>query len=339
MVGSFTLQNSNSTISISDCYCRSYIAGLNRIGNSFGEFFEWVNASTSVSISQVYFENSFNPTISSVGSKYMPSINFITGFPCNQLYDHIISNYDQSLWGGSRLKSEFNYQFGGNFCPSSASCFYNVTNCVFCPLYPTQVDTNLFNISCEYRTSNQEWVWVFSPRNNGTIVNQNQIVVNGSTIFNGNFTQTSNGSLLINSNSTLTVSGCVVLDGKVTLVLDNVPVQSQSSYNLINYTCDQNADISGSQFEILTKDPKKDCEKISSQTIDSGNSISVSINFSVLGLAIGLGIGLPILLGVGFILIIYYLRKKQKRDTSSHLKKYEKELENYQSTTKKNDDL
>lgn len=321
---------------------------MTRTGSVFGEFFEWYNSSTSVSISKVFFENSFNPTKGVLGSKYMPSISYILGFPCQNLYTQIISDFDQTnIWGGYRLRSEFDFQFGANFCTPTSTCPYNVTNCVNCPQSATQVDLNLFNVACQFNTN--QWVWVYTAKNNGTIVNNDQIVINGTTFFDGNFNQSSNASLVFdvnNPNNTLSVSGCVSIQGNITVVLDQIPTQAPSSYNLINYSCDQKADLSNSQVQIQSNTKQKNCEKLTSQTVDSGNSISVSISFSnkdcslsrstVLGLAIGLGLGIPLLLGVGFAFIIFYLRRRQSKNASHHVKKYEEEMTNYQSTNTTN---
>ena len=90
-----------------------------------------------VSYSQFYFDKSLTYSVLSPNST---DGTFVEGFNCSQLYDRVYYNFSQSIWGGDRLRSEFNYSYG--FC-----------SCSSCPALVTVIQSTLSGTT-EFPTTN-----------------------------------------------------------------------------------------------------------------------------------------------------------------------------------------
>ena len=77
----------------------------------------------SFTFSKVYSLQCLNvASIPLVGTGNSSDGSYPQGFSCNQLYGQIVSSFDQnSIWGGDRLQTEYNYTYG-QCCECSNTC-------------------------------------------------------------------------------------------------------------------------------------------------------------------------------------------------------------------------
>eukprot|EP01091_Cochliopodium_minus_P010984 TRINITY_DN3035_c0_g2_i2.p2 TRINITY_DN3035_c0_g2~~TRINITY_DN3035_c0_g2_i2.p2 ORF type:complete len:344 (+),score=98.07 TRINITY_DN3035_c0_g2_i2:2326-3357(+) len=206
---------------------------------------------------------------------------------------------------------------------SSLTCHYSVPDCSLCENGAVViVNQNDFNVFC-VQLVDGSYTYLFSPKNSSTIVSNTEVSIasNGTTYFLGNFAQGSNGTLVFVISSSksgkLNVTGCVTLNGTINLVLSSKPTSSNTTYDIISFTCNETLQFNNSQIQVSKN--YKTCEKYKSSSNPSQSSLSVSISSlggcgANVGLIVGLCIGLPALLIVTILLGIFIAKKFNDKD-------------------------
>lgn len=171
--------------------------------------------------------NFIGPVPSSIVNNYFNNINF-----CNLS----LNNFDQCNDSGGILAININCLVG---------CHPSTNNCL--------VSTPIANSICY----NGQWQVI------GDVTNDDQIIINSTTIISGNYNQNSNSTLVIN-NGVLIILGTATLDGTLVIELNN---------NSIGLVPIINASIIIGNFTSINITNNNKC--LSHTIVQTSNSISV----------------------------------------------------------------
>ena len=178
--------------------------------------------------------------------------------------------------------------------PSNTSCSYNVPNCLNCENGnpATQVDPNLFNISCIFVSN--KWIYSFKNKTSNTVTISNDLVFEkqSNIYIDGNFNQDSSSKITFfisfqnnkkkqnnNNNASIDVNGCISLNGNIDLVLDERPSSNQQvEIDLISYNCNTLPSLSESQVRLQTNYPNNQCDSVTRNINNQPNTLSVSLS-------------------------------------------------------------
>ena len=123
-------------LSISYVYFSANITGGSQVGMVMGCVTGFSNVT--LTTSNLLF---FNTSISAVGFENVNVTVNGTALSCSSLWNTVNQSFSQSVWGGNRLKSEYQYSFGCCNCTSGcpAGCLV--------PSYSTQISSTQFQTS------------------------------------------------------------------------------------------------------------------------------------------------------------------------------------------------
>ena len=168
-------------------------------------------------------------------------------------------------------------------------CYYNVTNCQKCSTNPPVVPLSQFNVTCVLQTTGK-YVWNFVDTNtknttfvtNGTITSY---LPGNSACFQTDFALDSAGVLSIEiaggQAATLLFNSSVsVGSGTIQLLIDGQLPSGVSTYTLFSFNSAKNQ-VSPSQVRLCPTYRNFECDTISSQIMNSLNSLSVTLNVTV----------------------------------------------------------
>ena len=283
-IGVVFFENNHSFINISNCYSSNYVSGNSDIATSLGGF---LGVKPTINSQNFFFNNQTNPLLPSTISSN-PEMDIVYGLECNHLLSIVLS-FNQSVWGGVNLRSEYNFFPSTSLC---VNCVFDVPNCQNCDQSIQSIPSAQLSVSCALNQN--KWAWTFKNSSSDNVFLNTNIVLSNQTYFDSNLVIESNTSISysISSNRSVSspvvfVNGCVSVEGDLN-VLINFNVEQNINIDLIKYNCSQTATLKNDQVKLIFDKNQNECLK--SKNKITTNTISTTISRCTINKALILGI-------------------------------------------------
>ena len=101
-------------LNVSYSYSSNHISGVSTVGSSIGQIDNSINANSAKFVCL----NQTNPTLPLIANGSLDYPNLVKEVDCNEL-SRILGDLDQMIWGGDRLRCEYNYSMSFTVCVTS----------------------------------------------------------------------------------------------------------------------------------------------------------------------------------------------------------------------------